>query len=124
MGDSVTDISGSLLADWLQIKTYCYDSVHFIYCNSSSVTESSCEKEVNEENNLPVENSDSAKFSLHLVRNQLEVTRSMKAENSGYEHKQLDSENVESSLKKNMRVKSRVVMKWRIGTPSEVKWYP
>ena len=96
MGDSVTDISGSLLADWLQTITYCYDSVHFIYCNSSSVTESSCEKEVNEENNLPVENSDSAKFPLHLVRKQLEVTPSMKAENSGYERKQLDSENVES----------------------------
>ena len=43
-----------------------------------------------------MENSDSSEFSLHLVGNQLEVIPSKKAEISGYEYKQLDSDDVES----------------------------
>ena len=58
--------------------------------------ESSGEQEVNEEDNLPVENSDSSELPLHLGGNQLEVTLFMKAENAGYKHKQLDSDDVES----------------------------
>ena len=58
--------------------------------------ESSCEEDVNEEDNLPVENIDSSELPLHLGGNQLEVIPSMKAENAGYKHKQLDSDDVES----------------------------
>ena len=58
--------------------------------------ESNCEQEVNEEDNLPVENNDSSELPLHLGGNQLEVILSMKAENAGYKHKQLDSGDVES----------------------------
>lgn len=67
-----------------------------IYCYSSSVIGSSCEEEVNEEDNHSVESNDSPEFPLHLFGNQLEVIPSMKAENAGYEHKQLDSDDVES----------------------------
>ena len=74
-----------------------YDIVHFIYFYYSSVIESSCEQEVNEEDNLPVKSDDSSELPLHLGGNQLEVILSMKAENAGYKHKQLDSDDVESS---------------------------
>ena len=73
-----------------------YDIVHFIYIYSSSVIESSCEQEVNEEDNLPVENNDSSELPLHREGNQLEVMPSMKAENAGYKHNQLDSDDLES----------------------------
>ena len=72
-----------------------YDIVHIICFYSSSVIESSCEKEVNEEDNLPVESNDSSEFPLHLVGNQPEVILSVNAENDGYKHKQLDSDVVE-----------------------------
>ena len=71
-----------------------YNIAHFIYFYSSS--ESSCEHEVNEEVNLPVENNDSSELPLHLGGNQLEVIPSVKDENAGYKHKQLDSDDVES----------------------------
>ena len=73
-----------------------YDIVHFIYIYSSSVIESSCEQEVNEEDNLPVENSDSSELPLHQEGNQLEVMLSVKAENAGYKHKEQDSDDLES----------------------------
>ena len=73
-----------------------YDIVHFIYFYSSSVIESSCEQEVNEEDNLPIENSDSSELPSHLGGDQLKVMPSMRAENAGYKHKQLDSDDVES----------------------------
>ena len=60
------------------------------------MTESSCEEEVNKEDNLPMESSDSSEFPLYLVGNQLDVIPSMKAENAGHKHKQLDSDDVES----------------------------
>ena len=44
------------------------------------------------EENLPLESS----FPLHLVGNQLNVVPSIKAENGAYEHKQLNSVEVES----------------------------
>ena len=72
------------------------DIVHFIYFYSSSVIESSCEQEVNEEENLPVENDDSSELPWYLGGKQLEVILSVKAENVGYKHKQLDSDDVES----------------------------
>ena len=58
--------------------------------------ESSCEQEVNDEDNLPAENSDSSELPLHLEGNQLEVLPSVKAENAVYKHKELDSDDVES----------------------------
>ena len=73
-----------------------YDIVHFIYFYFSSVIESSYEQEVSEEDNLPVENIDSSELPLHQGGNQLEVIPSMKAENAVYEHKELDSDDVES----------------------------
>ena len=71
-----------------------YNIAHFIYFYSSS--ESSCEHEVNEEVNLPVENNDSSELPLNLGGNQLEVIPSVKAENTGYKHKQLDTDDGES----------------------------
>ena len=64
--------------------------------NSFSNVESSCEEEVNEEYNLPVEDNDSSELPLHVGGNQLQVIPSMKAENAGYKHKQVDSDDVES----------------------------
>lgn len=69
-----------------------------LLCFSSSVTESWSEKEVNEEDNLPVENDDSSLFPWHLVANQLEFSPSMEAEKDGYMHKQLDSDEVKSHI--------------------------
>ena len=69
-------------------KMLLYGTVHFIYFYSSSVIESSCEQEV--------ENNDSSELPLNLGGNQLEVIPSMKAEHAGYKHEQLDSDDVES----------------------------
>ena len=69
-------------------------SISFTSFYSSS--ESSFAQEINEEDNLPVENSDLSELPLHLGGNQLEVMPSMKAENAGYKHQQLDSDDVES----------------------------
>ena len=52
------------------------------------MTESSCEQEV--------ENNDSSELPLNLGGNQLEVIPSVKAENTGYKHKQLDTDDGES----------------------------
>ena len=68
----------------------------FILFSFISPTESSCEQEVNEENNLPVENNDSSELPLHLGGDQLEVIPSMKAENAGYTYNQLDCHDLES----------------------------
>ena len=57
---------------------------------------SSCEQDVNEEDNLLVENNDSSELSLPLGGDQLKVIPSMKAENAVHKHKELDSDNVES----------------------------
>ena len=73
-----------------------YSNVHVIYFYSSTVIKSSCEQEANEEDNLPVENSDSSELPLHREGNQLEVMLSVKAENAGYKHNQLDSDDLES----------------------------
>ena len=72
-----------------------YDIVHFIYIYSSSVIESSCEQEVNEEDNLPVENNDSSELPLHLGRIQRGDLISMRAENARFKHYQLDFDDVE-----------------------------
>lgn len=60
------------------------------------MTESSCEKKVNEENNLQLENNSLSVSLLHLVGNQLEVNPSIKAENAGYRNEQLESDEVKS----------------------------
>ena len=52
-------------------------------------------KTVNEEN-LPVKNGNLSLFPLHVVGNQLQVIPSIRAENDGHEHKQLDSGEEES----------------------------
>ena len=54
--------------------------------NSFSNVESSCEEEVSEEDNLPVEDNDSSELPLHQGGNQLEFIPSMKAENAGFIH--------------------------------------
>ena len=68
----------------------------FILLSFISPTESSCEQEVNEENNLPVENNDSSELPLHLGGGQLEVIPSVTAENAGYTCNQLDCHDLES----------------------------
>ena len=67
----------------------------FLNCFSFSLTAYRSLKKVTEEN-LPAENDNSSLFSLHLVGNQPEVIPSIRAENGAHEHKQLDSEEMES----------------------------
>ena len=66
-------------------------AMFILYCFSSSLTAYRSLKKEKEEN-LPVESL----FPLHLVGNQLNVIPSIKIEDGAYEHKQLNSVEVET----------------------------
>ena len=66
-------------------------AMFILYCFSSSLTAYRSLKKEKEEN-LPGESL----FPLHLVGNQLNVIPSTKTEDGAYEHKQLNSVEVES----------------------------